>query len=73
MELNLSGPFVNGPILIEICMIADIRKTNGPKGYFMLWRCFMIFYFVSELFGLIKPLTYVLMFCPCFLGFLTIG
>ena len=49
--LNHSSTFVYGPILMKICMYANIMKINlfhytyvyDLKCTFMLWRVFVIF------------------------------
>ena len=44
---NHSSTFVYGPILMKICMNANIMKTQYMTWNvtFMLWRSFVIFYF----------------------------
>ena len=60
---NHSSAFVYGPILMKICMNANIMKTYVP---FMLWRSFVILFTLRPS-DLITTLTYVLMdnFYPC--------
>ena len=64
---NHSSTFVYGPILMKICMNANIMKTQYMTCYvtFMLWRSF---FFTLRPSDLITTLTYVLKdnFCPCF-------
>ena len=54
---NHSSAFVYGPILMKICMNANIMKTYVP---FMLWRSFVILFTLRPS-DLITTLTYVLM------------
>ena len=70
---NHSSTFVYGPILIKICMNANIKKTHfflkyyDLKCHFYVMEKFCIFLTLRP-FDLITSLTYVLMdnFCPCF-------